>query len=68
MLKNEMTAWCVNGKDEDGVPHDLNIWGASETMPHRRLDIQLKPCTPDIAQCENLSSENIQDETISYLE
>jgi hypothetical protein len=39
-------ALCLEREDEFGNPYDFRIWGASETTPHRRLDISFMPCTP----------------------
>jgi hypothetical protein len=51
--KNKFDSMSTNGKslclereDEFGNPYDFRIWGASETTPHRRLDISFMPCTP----------------------
>ena len=39
-------AWCLNDLDENGDPLDLYIRGDNEAVPHRRIDINFRPCIP----------------------
>ena len=32
---------------------DMQIWGQSESEPHRRIDISLRPCTPSFTEGES---------------
>ncbi len=41
----------------------MTIWGATEAMPHRRLDVQLNPCDPS----KNRNCEDKKNNTIDYV-
>ena len=41
-IKKLDQAWCIDKTNPTtGEPNDLRVWGSSESMPHRRLDIEL---------------------------
>jgi hypothetical protein len=47
-MRENNSAWCFDQYRENGEPIDFTIYGSSENMPHRRLDLSFIPCTPKI--------------------
>jgi hypothetical protein len=47
-MQDNNSAWCFDTEDENGEPYDFTIYGSSENMPHRRLDLSFIPCNPKI--------------------
>jgi hypothetical protein len=47
-MRENNSAWCFDREDENGEPYDFTVYGSSENMPHRRLDLSFIPCTPKI--------------------
>ena len=48
-MKTTNTAWCFDTTDKiNDKPHDLSVYGQSETEPHRRLDLSFIPCKPTL--------------------
>jgi hypothetical protein len=45
-IKNNGSMHCLTGFDVFGNDVDLNVRGDSETVPHRRLEINFTPCLP----------------------
>jgi hypothetical protein len=37
---------CLTGKDLLGNDVDIEVFGAGEIVPHKRLEFFFKPCTP----------------------
>ena len=38
--------YCLTEKDRYGNPIDIDLFGFNRFMPHRSLDIMLRPCMP----------------------
>ena len=53
-IKSEKTALCLGQYDAEGNPIDFTIYGSTEAMPHRRLDISFMPCTPVVSRDPNV--------------
>jgi hypothetical protein len=46
-LKQNRTMWCLNDKDIEGKPLNTSLYGKTDIVPHRRLDIIFTPCVPE---------------------
>jgi hypothetical protein len=55
-IKGNGSMHCLTGNDEHGKEVDLHVSGDSDTVPHKRLEINFVPCSP-----KRLTSSN-QDE------
>jgi hypothetical protein len=56
-MRANNSAWCFDHEDENGDPYDFTVYGSSENMPHRRLDLSFIPCTPKIGTPEQHPEE-----------
>jgi hypothetical protein len=60
-IKGNGSMHCLTGYDEDGNWVDLHVSGDSETVPHRRLEINFMPCHPKRLTKENKDENCVVD-------
>jgi hypothetical protein len=53
-MKANNQTWCFVNEDADGNKIDISIYGASETAPHRRLNLSFMPCDPVVSDDPDL--------------
>jgi hypothetical protein len=49
----EKCLYCLSGTDIEGGDIDLHVYGNDQTVPHRRIEIDLSPCKPEQIDPEN---------------